>query len=324
MPRSLWSRSEPGATFAPGSSGSRCPNVRSRSSSRRETTRGRPCLVLVGVGSQREVPLRGDEPRRSRGLSYAETAGDRGLRVELLSMWCVSTWGPTSVTEGLARCEEVLVRGAGSREIEAEVARTRAALEAMRGDIAKAREHYSEGKRSSTSSVDRWRVPSPSRRGGTSRCSRGTSAGPRSSHDPSTAGSWRRSSSLSRDHARHPGAFALRSGSVRGGRRAGPGDGAEGGRGHLAVRTSGDGSVPDRSRPEATIARRSAWRARPRDCSGTDALIDHGECLLDLAEVLRAAGDHDEAVEAARAALALYEQKENVVEGDRAKGSSRT
>ena len=52
---------------------------------------------------------------------------------------------------------------------------------------------------------------------------------------------------------------------------------------------------------------------------GTDALIDHGECLLDLAEVLRAAGDRDEAGEAARAALALYEQKENVVEAARAK-----
>jgi hypothetical protein len=48
-------------------------------------------------------------------------------------------------------------------------------------------------------------------------------------------------------------------------------------------------------------------------------LIDHGECLLDLAEVLRAAGDHDDAVEAARGAFALYEQKENVVEAGRAK-----
>jgi hypothetical protein len=52
---------------------------------------------------------------------------------------------------------------------------------------------------------------------------------------------------------------------------------------------------------------------------GTDALIDHGECLLDLAEVLRAAGEHAEAVEAARGALALYEQKGNVVEAGRAK-----
>jgi hypothetical protein len=48
-------------------------------------------------------------------------------------------------------------------------------------------------------------------------------------------------------------------------------------------------------------------------------LIDHGECLLDLAEVLRAAGGYDEAGEAARGALALYEQKENVVEAGRAK-----
>ena len=82
-----------------------------------------------------------------RALAHAEAAGDRRLRAELLIMWCGSpVWGPTSVTEGLARCEEVLVRGAGSREIEAEVARTRAAFEAMRGDIAKAREQYSHGK----------------------------------------------------------------------------------------------------------------------------------------------------------------------------------
>ena len=82
-----------------------------------------------------------------RALAHAEAAGDRRLRTELLSMMCGSpVWGPTSVTEGLARCEDVLVRGAGSREIEAEVARTKAALEAMRGDIAKARELYSQGK----------------------------------------------------------------------------------------------------------------------------------------------------------------------------------
>ncbi len=53
---------------------------------------------------------------------------------------------------------------------------------------------------------------------------------------------------------------------------------------------------------------------------GTDALIDHGECLLDLAEVLRAAGKRDEAADAAREAFGLYEQKENIVEAGRAKG----
>jgi tetratricopeptide (TPR) repeat protein len=64
-------------------------------------------------------------------------------------------------------------------------------------------------------------------------------------------------------------------------------------------------------------------RAAAALLEGTDALIDHGECLLDLAEVLRAAGDHDEAVEAAREALALCEQKENVIEAGRAKGLPR-
>jgi hypothetical protein len=51
----------------------------------------------------------------------------------------------------------------------------------------------------------------------------------------------------------------------------------------------------------------------------TDALVDHGEALLDLAAVLRAAGDVEDAAAAAREALALYERKENVVEADRAR-----
>ena len=52
---------------------------------------------------------------------------------------------------------------------------------------------------------------------------------------------------------------------------------------------------------------------------GTDALVDHGEALLDLARVLREAGHVDDASSAATEALALYEAKENVVEAARAR-----
>jgi class 3 adenylate cyclase/tetratricopeptide (TPR) repeat protein len=51
---------------------------------------------------------------------------------------------------------------------------------------------------------------------------------------------------------------------------------------------------------------------------GTDALTMHGDALMRLAEVLRAAGRSKEAESAARDALELYERKGNVVSAQRA------
>ena len=51
----------------------------------------------------------------------------------------------------------------------------------------------------------------------------------------------------------------------------------------------------------------------------TDALNDRAQTLLDLAEVLRLAGRHDEALEPVRRALALYERKGNAVAAERAR-----
>ncbi len=116
-----------------------------RAGRRRSRTRAR--VVPAGMGSQRAVvTTRRRIAPLLRALDHAEAAGDRRLRAELLGMWCASIWGPVSVTEGLARCEEVLARGGGSREFEADVARTQAAFEAMRGDFAQARARYSDGK----------------------------------------------------------------------------------------------------------------------------------------------------------------------------------
>jgi class 3 adenylate cyclase/tetratricopeptide (TPR) repeat protein len=257
-----------------------------------------------------------------RGLAHAETAGDRRLRAQLLSMWCGSTWGPTSVTEGLARCEEVLVRGAGSREIEADVARTRAAFEAMRGDIAKAREQYSQGK----AVIDELGRPLMS-----------AFAMQEGWYIEMLARDFRRAEDLTRsEYGRLVEADSL---ALQGITRdllalslcaQGRFEEADVLAREAEREASGVGDVVvenvwRRVRARSFSARgdhREAVRlAREADAlfEGTDALIDHGECLLDLAEVLRAAGDHDEAVEAARGALALYEQKENVVEAGRAK-----
>jgi Flp pilus assembly protein TadD len=51
----------------------------------------------------------------------------------------------------------------------------------------------------------------------------------------------------------------------------------------------------------------------------TDFLNWRGDVLLDLAEVLRAAGKPDEARTAVEQALALYEQKGNVVSANAAR-----
>ena len=257
-----------------------------------------------------------------RGLAHAEAAGDRGLRAELLIMWTGSTWGPTSVTEGLARCEEVLVRGAGSREIEADVARTRAALEAMRGDIAKARERYAQGK----SVIDELGRPLAS-----------GFAVQEGWYIEMLARDFRRAEDLARsEYRRLVEADSLPLQEIT--------------RDMLAVSLCAQGRFEEADELARETERKvleigdlaveTVWRrVRARSFSargdhreavrlareaealfeGTDALIDHGECLLDLAEVLRAAGDRAEAVEAARRALSLYEQKENVVEAGRAK-----
>jgi tetratricopeptide (TPR) repeat protein len=51
----------------------------------------------------------------------------------------------------------------------------------------------------------------------------------------------------------------------------------------------------------------------------TDAIDDHGDALVDLAEVLRLLGRADEGIEPLRRALALYERKENLVSASRAR-----
>jgi tetratricopeptide (TPR) repeat protein len=53
--------------------------------------------------------------------------------------------------------------------------------------------------------------------------------------------------------------------------------------------------------------------------SETDFLVLHGDALMDLAEVLRTAGRHEESVPVFQEALQLYEQKGNLVAAERAR-----
>jgi tetratricopeptide (TPR) repeat protein len=56
----------------------------------------------------------------------------------------------------------------------------------------------------------------------------------------------------------------------------------------------------------------------------TDAIDDHGDALVDLAEVLRLLGRADEGIEPLRRALALYERKENQVSASRVRARLAT
>ena len=228
-----------------------------------------------------------------RALDHAEAAGDRRLRAELLGMWCASVWGPVSVTEGLARCEEGLARGGGSREFEADVARTQAAFEAMRGDFAQARARYSDGKAildelgrpvvSAFAVQEGWYIEM------VARDFRRAEELTRSEYDRQVEADSLPLQDITRDmlalalcaQRRFEEADALASETER--------------------KVFGLGDVTAQNVWRRVHARALSARSEHGEAvrvareaealfEGTDALIDHGECLLDLAEVLRAAG----------------------------------
>ncbi len=79
----------------------------------------------------------------THAVHHAELAGDRVFEVRLLSaLASCLVYSVTPVTEALARCGELLERGAGDRRTEAMTLAAMSHLEAMRGDAEAAREHY--------------------------------------------------------------------------------------------------------------------------------------------------------------------------------------
>jgi class 3 adenylate cyclase/tetratricopeptide (TPR) repeat protein len=258
-----------------------------------------------------------------RGLAHARAAGDRSLELELLGhMGGVTVWGPMTVTEGLARCDEVHVQAGGNRSLEGIQQRHRASLIAMRGGFDEARRLYAEGKaitddlgrptESAFAVQEGWYMEMLARefrraeeltRAGYERLRETDSVGLIDVTRDMMAlaicaqGRFEEADELARETERQP----LTSDDVTG------------------------QNVWRRIRARVLSARgeheEAVRLAREAEAlfDATDALVDHGEALLDLAGVLRAAGELEDAAAAAREALALYERKENVVESDRAR-----
>jgi tetratricopeptide (TPR) repeat protein len=259
---------------------------------------------------------------RDRALAHAAAAGDRALKLEGLGILSSTVWGPLSVTEGLAHCDEVLASAGDNRALRADVMAHQASLVAMRGDFDVARTLYAEGK----AIIDDLGRPTAS-----------AFAVQEGWYIEMLAGDHRKAEELTRvDYER-----LLRTDSraliditrdmlalaICGQGRFGEADelGRESERKRLHPADVNAQNVWRRVRARALSARGDHVDAVrfAREAEGffaeSDGLNDHGECLLDLAGVLRRAGEIDDAAVAAGEALALYERKENAVEAARAR-----
>ena len=258
----------------------------------------------------------------ARGLIHARASGDRGLELELLSLMGNVVWGPMRATEGFARCDELHVAAAGNRSLEGMQLAHRASLIAMQGDIEEARRVWAEGK-AMTDELGRLTESAFSVQEGW--------------YIEMLARDFPRAEELTRaEYVRLLEAGSMGLVDITRDMMA------------LAVCAQGRFEEADELARETErrpltpedVTGQNPWRRiRARALSargeheeavrlaeeavelfaGTDALIDNGEALLDLAGVLRSAGRIDDASTAASEALALYEQKENVVEAARAR-----
>src|SRR5215211_5740827 len=96
---------------------------------------------LLGLDSYLRCQIGRAEDEFLRAVEHARAAGDQ--RVEAGNLYALvqaAYWGPTPVAEGIRRCTEIRGRAEGSYRVEMAALHTLAALLAMAGDVAKARE----------------------------------------------------------------------------------------------------------------------------------------------------------------------------------------
>jgi class 3 adenylate cyclase/tetratricopeptide (TPR) repeat protein len=257
-----------------------------------------------------------------RGLVHAERSDDSRSQAELTG-WLATAiaLGPTPAAEGLRRCEELLERAAGHRAVEAHVRGAQAVLTAMQGRFPEARQLY-QASRGIYAELGllHWEAGR-------------TSNGALVELIAGDAAAAERELRWGADTLEAMGERNVYStvAALLAGACAAKGDYEEALR---AAQKSEDVTVPGDIMNEIFIrlarARALAHRGEldeaerlAREALGlveqTDMLQIHGDTLLDLADVVDAAGREGEAGDALKEALALYERKENVVSAARAR-----
>jgi len=256
-----------------------------------------------------------------RTIEHARRAGDRRLEMDALAQLAVAIlFGPTPADEGIRRCGEIHARSGGDRRVEAAVLSVEAELRAMQGRFEGTREQIARAREILEDLGLRFR----------SRASEALASVEMLAGDPEAA--WRAYMSgyetleeigergflsttaaelaqvaWAQGHHDEADRFATISEET-----GAPDDvatvvTAKGVRAKLLARKE---SFADAER----FAREAVDAARE-----TDDLNLRADALLDLADVLRAAGRGPEALEALEEAAALYEEKGNLVGAQRAR-----
>jgi tetratricopeptide (TPR) repeat protein len=258
-----------------------------------------------------------------RGLACARNARSGRDEAQLLIWYLISAWyGPTPAGEALARCHDVLEQ-TSSKQVEA-IARTEAApLLALSGRFDEARQSWQEG----VSMLGELGLPIFVAGSSEERFDIELLAG-----DLPAAEAVLREACKTLEELGEKGFLSNRAAClglclVRQGRPVEAEPFLE-----LAERLMPNGgndvlSLVNLARAATFLSRGSLSEAEDHARLALAAIADwdhpniKGDSLVQLADVLRAAGRADEAVAAYSEALALYEQKENLVAAERVAGS---
>jgi predicted ATPase/class 3 adenylate cyclase len=271
---------------------------------------------LLGLDSYLRCQIGRAEDEFLRAVDHARASGDQ--RVEAGNLYALvqaAYWGPTPVAEGIRRCTEIRERAEGSYRVEMAALHTLAALLAMAGDVAQARE-LGEDAAQIASKLG------PSRFAAI--CSQFLGQVELLAGDPAAAERWLR---WGAEILERMGERGLRAEMTANLARALAAQGREDEAleqatlsGELAVRDDLYAQVERRGPLAAVLARRGELAEAERLAAeavelgaDSDMLGMQATALLDLAGVLRQAGRPGEAVPLARRALELAERKGHAV-----------
>jgi class 3 adenylate cyclase/tetratricopeptide (TPR) repeat protein len=250
------------------------------------------------------------EAAAERALMYALRCGDREDAARAADILCTQLlWGPTPVKAALQRCEELLELAQGNELLETNVLAARAGLHALEGDFDEARRLRSQaesvyrdlGLTMDLAGLSEIATQIERLAGDPAAAEKELRAGLAYLHEASAGGAldsaWLASALVAQgryDEARGAAEAARAAGS--------PPDvmSQVGWRGALARVEAAAGDIET----ALALAREAVDMA-----ALTDGLTMHAEALLDLAAVLQAAGEPEEAARVEREAASLYEQK---------------
>ncbi|HEX2051044.1 MAG TPA: adenylate/guanylate cyclase domain-containing protein [Actinomycetota bacterium] len=256
-------------------------------------------------------------------IEHAARAGDRREHARAVGWYAVAAvWGPTPVADGIARCERILEEYRGHRTIEARVVPALASLKGMQGEFDEAHELFATA-RAVHDDLGRMRAAAFTDMSGITFMYQGDDE----SAERELRTGFEALQEMGEISYLSTSAGLLAHAAYRQGRLSEV-ERLVG----IARETAAEDDVMSQVLWRAALAKVHAARgeldaaeplarAAAALSATTDDLNMHGHTLLDLADVLEAAGRHAEALAHARAALDALQRKGNVMAAARARAS---